>query len=171
MIIGASITACILSYNNGMNYVYLKNGLVFCCSLSWVQSVILASTRKTVVCAFGGMYDFLSRAQFYSKFEVLAAMVLNVSTFGMFWSVDVSKHPRKFDWINILFIKSLDCVGVVNKVVVDISFTFDVIKCQLHTQADTPHIRFTNHSFQAAFLKLDSERWKCVMAEESYWQS
>jgi hypothetical protein len=50
MIIGASITACIFSYNNRMNYVYLKNGLVFCCSLSWVPPVTLASTRKTVVC-------------------------------------------------------------------------------------------------------------------------
>jgi hypothetical protein len=97
MIIDASITVCILSYNNRINYVYLKNGLVFCCSLSWVPPVTLASTRKTVVCAFGEMYDFLSRAPFYSKFEILVAMVLNASTFGMFWSVDASKYPRRFD--------------------------------------------------------------------------
>lgn len=42
-------------------------------------------------------------------------------------AVDTSKHPRRLDCINILFIKSLDYVGVVNKIVVDISFTFDVI--------------------------------------------
>ena len=139
MIIGASITACILSYNNRMNYVYLKNGLVFCCSLSCFPPVTLASTRKTVVCAFGWMYDFLSRAPFYSKFEVLAAMVLNASTFAMFWSVDASKHPRRFDWINILFIKSLGYVGVVNKIVVDISFTFGVINVNFIPR-QIPHI-------------------------------
>ena len=97
MIIGASITACILSYYNRMNYVYLENGLVFCFSLCWVPPVTLTSTRKTVVCALGGIYDFLSRTPFYSKFEVLTAMVLNVSTFGMFWSVDTSKHRRRLD--------------------------------------------------------------------------
>jgi hypothetical protein len=157
MINGASMTASIISYNNRMNYVYQKNGLVFCCSLSWVSPLTLASTQETVVCTFGRIYGFLSRTPFYSKFEVLAAMVLNASNFGMFWSVDSSKHPRKLDLINILFIKNLDYVGVVNKIVVDISFTFDVINIKF-IQADTPHIRVTNHSFQAAFLKLDFER-------------
>jgi hypothetical protein len=50
-----------------------------------------------VVCGFGEIYDILSRTPFYSKFEVLAAMVLNVSTFGMFWSVDTPEHPRRLD--------------------------------------------------------------------------
>jgi len=130
MVIGASITACILSYKNRMNYLYLKNGLVSCCSLSWVPPVTLASTQKTVVCAFGGIYDFLSRTPFYSKFKVLTAMVLNVSNFGMFWRVNTSKHPRRLDWINILFIKSLDYLG---------SITFDVININFIPR-QLPHI-------------------------------
>jgi hypothetical protein len=54
---------------------------------------------------------------------------------------------------------------VVNKVFADNSFTFDVININFIPR-QIPHI-FASRiiSFEATFLKLDSKRRKCVMAE------